>query len=122
MKTLRTVSALILASLLACSATALANPRIMSPQAAVETNTMVQSVQHNLVSDGYTLDAVDEEAQEYMIRPALPYVWGHLVYTYSRASHSFMLPREKVEVVVKLKYLASGISVPELSVRHLLAE
>lgn len=122
MKTLRHVAAFVFASLLACSVTALADNHLLAPQAAVETNAMVQLVQNNLLSEGYTLETVDEEAQAYIVRPRAPFVWGHLVYTYSRPGHSLMLPREKVELVLKLQYLTSGVAVPELSVRHLLAE
>ena len=119
MKTLRHVAALILASVIACSTTAMANPRIMSPQAAVESNALVQGILNNLVAEGYMLDNVEQEAQEYIVRPHAPYVWGHIVYTYSRQGTSHSAPREKMEVVVKLKYLAAGVAVPELSVRNL---
>ncbi len=121
MKTLRTVSALILASVLAFSATAQAN-NLMAPQAAVETNAMVKSVQDNLAAEGYTLETVDEEAQAYIVRPRAPFVWGSLVYIYSRPGHSLMVPREKVELTVQLKYLATGVAVPQLSVRELLGQ
>jgi hypothetical protein len=121
MKTLRTVSALILASVLAFSATAMAN-NLMAPQAAVETNAMVKSVQDSLEVQGYTLETVDEDALRYLVRPHTPFVWGTLVYTYSRPGHSLMLPREKVELTVQLKYLATGVAVPQLSVRELLGQ
>ena len=118
MKTLRTVSAFVLASVLALSTTAMANP-VLAPQAAVETNGLVQSVQASLLSEGYTLDGLDEEPRMYLVKPSAPYIWGSLVYSYSRPSHSFALPRQKVELTVELKYLASGVAVPQLTFREL---
>ncbi len=121
MKTLRLVSALLFAAVLAGSVTAQADSHLMAPQTAVETNAMVHSVQTSLTSQGYVLESVDEEAQPYIVKPSAPFFWGHLVYIYSRPGHSLALPREKVEMVAKLQYLTTGIAVPELSVRHLLA-
>lgn len=121
MKTFRHISAIVLASVLAFSATALAGARL-APQAAVETNTMVQAVQANLSSDGYTLDDVQEQPLVYIVTPKAPYNWGQIVYTYSRPCATLALPREQVQMTVKLKYLATGVAVPELSVQELMAE
>ncbi len=118
MTAFRRLAAVVLASLLACSATAMADSRVVSPQVAADNNTMVQGVQSSLVTDGYMLDNIEEEPREYLLPPRAPYVWGNIVYTYSRQGHS-LHSREKVEVVVKIKYLRSGVTVPELNVRNL---
>jgi hypothetical protein len=120
MKTLSTISAILFASVLAFSATAIASTRV-APQTAVESNTMVQAVQANLASQGYVLGDVLEQPLVYIVTPRAPYNWGQIVYTYSRPGATLAI-REELQVTVKLKYLSTGVAVPELDVREVLAE
>jgi hypothetical protein len=121
MKTFRSITVVAFVAVLAFAATAFASQRL-APQAAVDTSARIQAVQASLVSDGYTLVDVKEHPYVYIVPPTAPFVWGHLVYTYSRPGHIRVLGPEKVEVTVELHYTSSGVAVPKISIHELLAE
>lgn len=121
MKTFRRISAIVLASVLAFSATAMATQRL-APQTAAEESTIVQAVQANLVAEGYTLDNVQEQPHIYAYPPKAPFDWGHLVYSYSRPGTSLQLPRQEMQITVLVRYLANGVAIPEMTVHEVLAE
>lgn len=121
MKTFSRISAMILAFVLA-TVTAFAG--LPDPQAASDNSTRVQAIAQGLVAEGYTLESVAQNplpVSRVAIRQA-PYIWGTIVYTYSRPTGNLLLPVDKVEVSVQVEYLQNSVATPQITVDQQMAE
>lgn len=118
MKTLRYIAAALFVFVLATSVTAEA--RRGSPQFASGRNNRVQSIRDSLVEDGYKLQGVSEQPIYYFVPPKAPYLWGTILYTYSRTAENGSI--DQVELSVSLQYNETGYAFPEITVRERLGE
>jgi hypothetical protein len=118
MKTIRLVrfvAALI--ALLALTSQALATG-YDSPRAAAEGTRRVAQFHHDLQDDGYTLKSVQEQPIYYFVRPQAPYLWGNIVFTFSRPVDSLGIQVDYVEVSVAIRYTDDGFKVASMSTRE----
>lgn len=118
MKTLRHIAAALLVVVLATAATAEA--RRPTPQVAANKSSRVQSLKDSLADEGYKLENVQEQPVYYFVPPKAPYLWGTLVYTFSRNTVNGTV--DQVELTVQLTYTETGFAFHEISLREHLAE
>ena len=119
MKTLRLIAAALFVFVLATAATADAR-RMMAPQAAANKSHRVASVKDSLVDEGYTLTNVEEKPVYYFAAPKAPYLWGTLVYTYSRTGVNG--GADQVELTVSVQYTENGYAFPVLNLNEHIAD
>jgi hypothetical protein len=121
MKTFSRISALILAFVLTTGTAFAALP---DAQTASDNSTRVQAIAQGLVTEGYALESVQQNpvpVSRIAIRKA-PYVWGTIVYTYSRPTGNLLLPVDKVDVTVQVEYLQDSVVTPQITVDQQMAE
>lgn len=120
MKTVRFVRiAAILIALLALTSQAFATPRgYDSPRAAAEGTRRVAQFTHDLLDDGYARKSVQEQPIYYFVAPPAPYLWGHIVFTYSRPVDALGVHVEYVEITVAVRYTDDGFKVASMSTRE----
>lgn len=113
----RIVAALI--ALLALTSQALATPRgYDSPRAAAEGTRRVAQFAHDLLDDGYARKSVQEQPIYYFAPPQAPYLWGHIVFTYSRPVDALGVHVDYVEITVAIRYTDDGFKVASMSTRE----
>lgn len=119
MKTVRFVRILVaLIALLTVTSQALASsPCFDTPRAAAEGTRRVAQFQHDLQDDGFTLKGAHEQAIHYFAKPQAPYLWGHIVFTYSRPD-ALGIQVDYVEITVAISYTDSGYKVATMATRE----
>lgn len=116
MKTLRIAAALLVTFVLATAAApASAAPRRSTAHLAADKSVRVHSIQQSLIEEGYKLSSVQEQPIYYFVAPKAPYIWGSLVYTYTRTSDE---GSETVELTVQVQYATDGYNFPEITIRE----
>ena len=118
MKTLRLIAAALFVFVLATTATAEA--RRSTPQAAANKSHRVDSLKDSLVADGYTLTNVQENPVYYFVAPKAPYLWGTIVYTFSRTGLNG--GSDQVELTVTVQYTETGYAFPVINLHEQIAE
>ena len=114
MKTLRHIAIALFVFVLATAATA--DARRMSPQTASNRSSRVTVLKSSLEAEGYALKHVQEQPIYYFVAPKAPYIWGSLVYTYTRTSDE---GSETVELTVQVQYATDGgYNFPEITLRE----
>ena len=118
MKTLRNIAAALFVFVLATAATVEA--RRTSPQVACNKSNRVQSIKDSVIGDGYKLENVQESPIYYFVPPKAPYLWGTIVYTYSRPADNGST--DQVELTVSIQYTETGYAFPQINLREQTAE
>jgi hypothetical protein len=120
MKTIRFVRiAALLIALFAVTSQALAAPHgYDSPRAAADGTRRVAQFTHDLLDDGYTRKSVHEQPIYYFAPPQAPYLWGNIVFTYSRPVDALGLHVDYVEITVTIRYTDDGFKVASMSTRE----
>lgn len=114
MKTLRNIAAALFVFVLATAATVEA--RRTTPQVAVNKSNRVQSLKDSVIGDGYKLENVQENPIYYFVPPKAPYLWGTIVYTYSRPADNGST--DQIELTVTLQYTETGFAFPQINLRE----
>lgn len=117
MNTIRQIAAAALVLVFASTATVSAS-RHCPAHTATDHSGRVHSIQKSLESEGYTLDGTRELPIYYFVPPKAPYIWGTMVYNYSRPVEGDVGQLETVQITVQVRALTEGFSFPEINVRE----
>ncbi len=118
MKTLRHIAIALFVFVLATAATA--DARRMSPQTASNRSSRVTVLKSSLEAEGYALKHVQEQPIYYFVAPKAPYLWGSMVYTFSRTADNG--GTDEIELTVAIQYTEAGYAFPEITLRERLSE
>lgn len=119
MKTIRPLAALVFAFALCTSVSAFAG-QDANPDLVARHTSRIRTIQKSLAGEGYSLQSVEEQPIYYIVPPTTPYVWGTLIYTYTRTSNGQV---DEAKLSLQVQTTADGsFAFPEIMLREHLAE
>ena len=117
MKTIRFVRivAALIALLAITSQSLAATPGFATPREAAEGAHRVSQYQQDLLDEGFVLKSVHDQPIYYFAPPQKPYLWGSIVYTFSRPADGWSLLVDYVEVTVTIRNTDDGYKFASMS-------